>query len=91
MADEKAQKKGEKRARLRIKVVEEFMSTERSYVDDLQTLVEDVRRTKLRLFKPLAHLDLVSTTVPLSSTRGSTRVNSRFFRRRLRIPKLAFT
>ena len=39
---------------------------------DLQTLVEDVRRTKLRLLRPLAHLDLVSTTVPLSSNRGTT-------------------
>ena len=39
---------------------------------DLQTLFEDVRRTKLRMLKPLAHLDLVSTTVPLSSTRGTT-------------------
>jgi len=39
---------------------------------DLQTLVEDVRRTKLRMLKPLSHLDLVSTAVPLSSSRGTT-------------------
>jgi cytochrome c553 len=39
---------------------------------DLQTLIEDVRRTKLRLFKAPAHLDLVSATLPLSTNRGTT-------------------
>tara|TARA_Y100000588_G_scaffold273490_1_gene289352 strand:- start:1081 stop:2376 length:1296 start_codon:yes stop_codon:yes gene_type:complete len=39
---------------------------------DLQTLIEDVRRTKLRLFKAPAHLDLVSATLPLSTSRGTT-------------------
>ena len=39
---------------------------------DLQTLVEDVRRTKIKMLKPLSHLDIVSVTLPLSTTRGTT-------------------
>ncbi len=39
---------------------------------DLQTLIEDVRRTKLTLLKPLAHLDIVSAKLPLSGSRGTT-------------------
>lgn len=39
---------------------------------DLQTLIEDVRSTKLKMLKPLAHLDLVSIGLPLSTTRGTT-------------------
>ncbi len=39
---------------------------------DLQTLIEDVRTTKLKMLKPLSHLDLVSATLPLSTTRGTT-------------------
>lgn len=39
---------------------------------NLQTLVEDVRRTKLKLLKPLSHLDLVSAKLPLGISRGTT-------------------
>ena len=39
---------------------------------DLQTLIEDVRRTKIKMLKPLSHLDIVSVTLPLSTTRGTT-------------------
>lgn len=38
----------------------------------LQTLTEEVRATKLRLGKPLSHLDLGSLTIPLGSTVGTT-------------------
>lgn len=39
---------------------------------NLQTLVEDVRRTKLKLLKPLSHLGLVSAKLPLGVSRGTT-------------------
>ncbi|MFP6770679.1 MAG: cytochrome c, partial [Planctomycetaceae bacterium] len=39
---------------------------------DLQTLIEDVRWTKLALLKPPAHLDIISTKLPLSTSRGTT-------------------
>lgn len=38
----------------------------------LATLVEDVRKAKLALGKPLAHLDLASLRVPLGTTHGTT-------------------
>lgn len=38
----------------------------------LQTLVEDVRSVKLRLKKPLAHLDLASVNIPFGQTIGTT-------------------
>jgi hypothetical protein len=38
----------------------------------LQTLVEDVTKIKLQLKKPLTHLDLGATQVPLSQTNGTT-------------------
>jgi len=38
----------------------------------LQTLTEDVRAVKLRLKKPLAHLELASLSLPLSQTNGTT-------------------
>jgi len=39
---------------------------------DLQTLTEEVRATKYRLKKPLAHLDLGSLKIPLNTTVGTT-------------------
>lgn len=38
----------------------------------LQTLTEDVTATKIRLQKPLSHLDLAQIRVPLGSTVGTT-------------------
>jgi len=38
----------------------------------LQTLTEDVRLTKLKMLKPLSHLDLVSLKLPLGTTHGTT-------------------
>ena len=38
----------------------------------LQTLTEEVRLTKISLFKPLGHLDLVSLNLPLGTTHGTT-------------------
>lgn len=38
----------------------------------LQSLTEDVRLTKLTMFKKLGHLDLASLKLPLGSTRGTT-------------------
>ncbi len=38
----------------------------------LQTLTEEVRLTKLRLFKKFAHLDFASLKLPLGSTHGTT-------------------
>ena len=38
----------------------------------LQTLTEDVRLTKLTLFKKLGHLDLASLKLPLGTTHGTT-------------------
>jgi len=38
----------------------------------LQTLTEDVRRTKLRLDKPLGRMDVASTVIPLGGTVGTT-------------------
>jgi len=38
----------------------------------LQSLVEDVRLTKLRLFERPAHLDLASLKIPLGTTHGTT-------------------
>lgn len=38
----------------------------------LQTLTEDVRLIKLRLKKPLSHLDVGTLTMPLSMTNGTT-------------------
>ena len=37
----------------------------------LQTLTEEVRLTKISLFKPLGHLDLVSLNLPLGTTHGT--------------------
>ncbi|MFQ5731464.1 MAG: cytochrome c [Planctomycetaceae bacterium] len=39
---------------------------------DLQSLIEDVRATKLRMGKPLGHLDLGSLKIPLNTTAGTT-------------------
>lgn len=39
---------------------------------DLQTLTEDVRKTKLRLGKRLTHMDLGSLRIPLNTTVGTT-------------------
>jgi hypothetical protein len=38
----------------------------------LQTLTEDVRLTKLTMFKKLGHLDLASLKLPLGTTHGTT-------------------
>lgn len=38
----------------------------------LQTLTEDVRRTKLLSFKPLSHLDLAILKLPLNTTNGTS-------------------
>ncbi len=38
----------------------------------MQTLTEEVRQVKLRLGKPLTHLDLGSLTIPLGQTIGTT-------------------
>lgn len=38
----------------------------------LETLTEEVRLTKLRMLKPLTHMDLGSLKMPLGSTRGTT-------------------
>jgi mono/diheme cytochrome c family protein len=38
----------------------------------LETLVEDVRQTKLQMLKPLTHMDLGSLKMPLGTTRGTT-------------------
>jgi mono/diheme cytochrome c family protein len=38
----------------------------------LQTLTDDVRATKLRLGKPLAHMDLGGAAIPLGTTIGTT-------------------
>lgn len=38
----------------------------------LQTFIDDVRNTKIRMRKPLAHMDVGSMMVPLGTTRGST-------------------
>ena len=38
----------------------------------LQSLTDDVRATKLRLGKPLSHLDLGSLKMPLGTTHGTT-------------------
>lgn len=39
---------------------------------DMQSLYEDVRATKLRAGKPLTHMDIGSTMLPLGSGRGTT-------------------
>jgi mono/diheme cytochrome c family protein len=39
---------------------------------DLSTFIEEVRFTKLKLKKPLAHLDVGAIVVPLSTGRGTT-------------------
>jgi len=39
---------------------------------DLQSLTEDVRRTKVRLGKRLTHMDLGSIKIPLNKTAGTT-------------------
>jgi mono/diheme cytochrome c family protein len=38
----------------------------------LETLTADIRRTKLRLGKPLTHMDLGSLVMPLGGSRGTT-------------------
>ncbi len=38
----------------------------------LHTLIEDVRTTKIALFKPPAHMDIASLSVPLGKTNGTT-------------------
>lgn len=38
----------------------------------LQTLVEDVRATKIQMQKPLSHMDLGSLAMPLGTTNGTT-------------------
>lgn len=38
----------------------------------MQTLIDDVRLTKIRLAKPLAHLDLGSVFIPLGQSNGTT-------------------
>ena len=38
----------------------------------LETLTEDVRLTKLKMGKPLSHMDKGSLTMPLGTTRGTT-------------------
>ncbi|MFG0332885.1 MAG: cytochrome c, partial [Maioricimonas sp. JB049] len=38
----------------------------------MQTLVEDVRKTKLLRLKPLSHLDLAAASIPLGTTNGTT-------------------
>ncbi len=39
---------------------------------DLQTMTEEIRRTKLRLGKPLSRMDLGSLVIPLGTTVGTT-------------------